>query len=214
MAYDFNGSSDTLELSSALVSAAPFTLFARFIPDTIAAGTGTIVSVSGSAGTHSHQLRRSGSNVEAFSGEGATVGVATSLGGLIAGGSFAAAAVFSASNSRTIYSGAGGSVTDTTSVTPTSLDRTNIGARYNAGSLGGFFDGKIGEVAVWDAAITSDDFQCLFNGASPIVVKPASLIAYFPLIRPASDVKASRSLSVTGATVTDHMRVRRPATAI
>jgi hypothetical protein len=210
MAYSFNGSSDNMEITSALVSATPLTLFARFQPTTVAAGNASIVSVTGSSGSHSFQLRRNGSSIEAFSGEGAAGGAA-SIPGLIANSSYNCAAIFTSSTSRTIRAGTATSATDTTAVTVTSLDRTNIGARYNAGSLGAFFAGLIGEVAIWNVAITSEEFAQLWYGFSPLLIRPDSLVAYFPLVAHADDLLESRSFTVTGAAPTStHFAVHYP----
>lgn len=208
MAYDFNGTSDNLEIASALLSATPLTIFARFKTDTIAAGTAVIAALSGSSGSHAFQLRRSGSSLHASATEGGTTGSAVRTAVLSTGVEYAATAVFSSATSRTIHLEANfGS--NTTSVTPTSLDRTNVGALYDAGALGSFFDGAVCEVAFWNEALTQSEHFQMRAGLPPILVRPSALVAYFPMVRNTNDIKAQQALTVSGATVVDHFSVRR-----
>ena len=208
MAYDFNGTSDNMEIASAILDATPLSIFARFVTDTTAAGTAVIASLTGSTGAHQFRMSRNGQDLEAVAVEGATVTAASIPLVLLTNSQYAATAVFSSSTSRSLYLGDVNFDDDTVAVTPTSIDRTNIGARYNSGSLGLYFDGRICEVAFWNAALTQEEHRQMWRGLPPILVRPSSLVAYFPLVRDANDIKASRAFTINGATVSPHFSVR------
>ena len=57
-----------------------------------------------------------------------------------------------------------------------------IGLAY-AGNPGTayYFDGEIAEWAAWDAALTAGEITSLYNGASPLFVRPGNMRAYFPM---------------------------------
>jgi len=44
-----------------------------------------------------------------------------------------------------------------------------------------YFDGEIAEWAAWDAVLTAGERTSLYNGASPLFVRPGNMRAYFPM---------------------------------
>jgi len=44
-----------------------------------------------------------------------------------------------------------------------------------------YFDGEIAEWAAWDVALTAGEITSLYNGASPLFVRPGKIRAYFPM---------------------------------
>lgn len=58
----------------------------------------------------------------------------------------------------------------------------NTGAGGRSGSYGGssFLNGRIAEVAVWNVSLSTAEHLALAKGASPFLVRPGSLIQYFP----------------------------------
>ena len=44
-----------------------------------------------------------------------------------------------------------------------------------------YFDGEITEWAAWDAILTAGEITSLYNGASPLFVRPGNMRAYFPM---------------------------------
>lgn len=110
-----------------------------------------------------------------------------------------------------------GSSTSDTSITDQSL-ACAIGdspgsAFWNA------FDGRIAEVAIWAAALDDAEIVSLARGFSPLLVRPASLRAYWPLLgnsSPEPDLRNGNNASVTGtvAKAADHPRVIVPRPAI
>lgn len=68
-------------------------------------------------------------------------------------------------------------------------------------SGGNFWDGRIAHVAVWTAALEEDEMLRMAQGLSPRLVRPASLLTYWPLTE-LRDVWINH-LDATDATATD-----------
>lgn len=90
--------------------------------------------------------------------------------------------VFGATDSRAVYLDGGNKGTDITDGTPTGLDTTGIGALLR-NPLGLYVDGREADAAIWNVALSDADAAILALGFSPLMVKPANLVAYWPLIR-------------------------------
>lgn len=63
----------------------------------------------------------------------------------------------------------------------------------------------VAHAAVWSTALTANEASSLYSGASPLLIRPASLAAYWPLRglecdRPEVDVVRRRDLTVNGTT--------------
>jgi hypothetical protein len=133
-----------------------------------------------------------------------------------------ACGVFATDADRRVYLNGGGKGTNTTSRTPASINRTSIGRNgsSSAGAAQDYVGGRIAEAAMWSVALTDADAACLALGFSPLLIRPESLIAYWPLIGRHSteiDVVGGFGMTVTGATVADHTRIympRRPMLAV
>ena len=209
MAFVFNGSSAYLESTTVPVSTYPLTISARFSPSNAGVGANQVIAaLCGSTGIHTHQLRLGTlGQIQAVSSEGGTVGQA-SVGGVTNNLTYTATAIFTSATQRRIFDGANGA-NDTTNVTPTGLNRLNVGARYDSGALGSFFPGTICDVAIWNAALTDEEAIVLARG-TPLMVRPGNLMFYAPLIRPTIDLKGGPSLAATVASVTPHLRARYP----
>ncbi len=85
----------------------------------------------------------------------------------------------SASSRRSYFKGVG-STERTTTVSPTSIDRTFIG-RLADSTPNWEWDGHIAHVAVWNVALTSAEMLMLARRVSPFLVRPGSLIHYWPI---------------------------------
>ena len=82
-----------------------------------------------------------------------------------------------------------------------------------AGTRIGYFGGSICEVGYWDVALTDDEVLLLSRGFSPTFVRPANLIAYYPLLgrtSPEIDLVGGFNLTLTGTSVSDHPRILLP----
>ena len=127
-----------------------------------------------------------------------------------------ACGVVASATSRTAYIDGGSAVTDTTNqAVPGGLDTTAIARRVRAGGLNDFyFSGNIAESAIWSAALDAGEIAALAKGFSPLLIRPQSLAAYWPLggnDSPELDRWKSRfDMTVTGATKADHIRIYYP----
>lgn len=92
------------------------------------------------------------------------------------------------------------------------LDRTDIGGFNNGGSVGGAWPGYLAEAAIWNVVLTAAEVAILAKGYSPLLVRPESLRAYWPLIRDTDDdiVGGFSMTAVNGPTVAAHPRIFYP----
>lgn len=125
------------------------------------------------------------------------------------------AGVFVDNSDRTVYvdGTAGPQNTDTITGTLAS-DRLGLAAEF-ASSVGGTFDGKIAEAAVWAAALNPDEIGALAHGFSPLLVRRADLVAYWPLrgvLSPERDWIGAHDLTLTGSPAKSehYQRIRYP----
>jgi hypothetical protein len=120
-----------------------------------------------------------------------------------------ACGVFTTSANRTIYLDAGGSATSTTDVGSIVPVRIDIGVvTDNDNILAQFFDGRIAEVGIWNAALTAAEIASLAKGMTCDKVRPQNLVFYAPLIRDLVDTKGGLTITNNNsATVANHPRV-------
>jgi len=207
MAYDFNGTNQYLNISSAPVTAFSYTIacWARKDLNTggilvnlgnstnanacaiISTGPGELVAAS--------TINTAGSNNTAVSGSAIT------------GVWFHAAGVFNSSVVTLAFANGVSAGTGTNDITPTGLNCLSIGARVRS-SVDGYFDGQIAEVGIWNVVLTAAEIASLAKGVTCDKVRPQSLRFYAPLIRDLQDVKGGLTITNTNsATVYDHPRV-------
>lgn len=108
------------------------------------------------------------------------------------------AAVFASSTSRTAYLNGGNAGSETSSNTQSGIDTVRIGQVALSG--GAFGDGSVAEAAVWDIDLTAAEVAVLAKGVSPLFVRPANLVAYWPLIgrhSPEPDIVGGFNLTLT-----------------
>lgn len=127
----------------------------------------------------------------------------------------------SASNtSRIFYADGVAGTTDTASISPSGgfRDRVTIGALRSNGSLISTAQGDIAECAIWSVALDAAEITALAAGFSPLLIRPASLVFYAPLIGggdPERDIRGGLTLPYGAAgaapTVVPHPRVFKPA---
>jgi Concanavalin A-like lectin/glucanases superfamily len=76
----------------------------------------------------------------------------------------------------------------------------------NASTNDRAIDGMLAEVAIWDAILTDDEFFALCKGYSPLLIRPASLVEYVPMVR--NNVSLRRGApTISGTAVQPHPRV-------
>ena len=186
MARSFaNASSEYLRVSSAVVTATPLTLACWFNVNNVTAEH-TLISICDDA-TNTNMFALNASGVQAGDPVRAyaTTGVgafAVTTTGYTASTWHHAAGVFTSSTDRAAFIDGGSKGTATDDLTPTGLDRTAI-AVLDRLSPASYVDGEIAEAAIWDAALTDGEVASLAAGYSPLLIRPTSLKAYWPLDR-------------------------------
>lgn len=207
MARLFNpANSNYLDVAAAVRTAAPWTVSAWYKPTSFIANVSLwALSQHASVNDNRWDLRIDATTGKVSIGSRDTASSgATSTNGLTAGVWGHACGVEASSASRSVYGNGGGKATDTTTVNMTSLDRTAIGAiaRTSPGASGNFANGILGEVAVWDVALTDAQILALANRANPWSINPDHIIMYVPVWgedSPEKDFsKNRRSFSLNG----------------
>lgn len=149
----------------------------------------------------------------------AETGIAGSFSAAAATGNFSlntwthAAAVFASDTSRAAYRDGTNKGTNAVSRIPTGLDKVTIGAR-NTNAVTNYMTGDIAEAAIWNIPLTDAEIALLAKGVRPIMVRPAALVAYWPLIGRASpepDLIGGYDLTLTNSPgVSAHPRIYYP----
>ena len=88
------------------------------------------------------------------------------------------AATFESDTSRYSYLDGVQSTQNTTSVAPIGVNHLNVGSRPDAALP---FVGMLAEAAVWNVALTLAEIVSLAKGFAPSLIRPTSLVAYWPL---------------------------------
>ncbi len=223
MARLLNGSSDQLvNATTPGATTPPLTLAAWFKPD-IATARMSVIGLDNTGSSNSwFHLELQGDQVgdPLAARQSGDIGdnAALSTTGFSTAAWQHGCAVFASNASRAVYlNGANkGTNTGNSGSGGAAPNQTSIGKLQ--GSFGSFqrFDGAIAELAVWNAALTDEEAAALAKGVSPLLIRPASLVFYAPLLAGASpeqDLRGRRELTVTGATAADHPPVLRPPRA-
>lgn len=159
----------------------PLTI-AVFLNPTVNDAAIAAICVSTSTNAWGHELILVGS----IAGDPYRASTVTSSGANAQGGPFTTnqwqhvAGVFSASNLRILYTNGVSAVTNSNSRALVNVDTVTVGARF-LGTPSLYFDGSLAEVGVWSDALTPDEILSLSIGASPLLIRPTSLIFYSPL---------------------------------
>ena len=210
MAYNFNGTNQTLSFNPTITPAItgyPLTMACWFRTTNLTTDQ-LLIMLSNASGSHYFTLAFNGPtagdpiSVAASAGTPASVGSTT---GVLANTWYHACGVFASATSRTVYLNGGSSATSTTSVAPTGITNGNFGSFLSAFV---FLPGQMANVGIWNAALTQDEVISLVRGVACSKIRPQSLNLYAPLIRNLQDTKNGRSITnVNGATVADHPRI-------
>jgi hypothetical protein len=108
----------------------------------------------------------------------------------------------------------GESLTDTISSGQSRIenyDRVAFGMLRD-NSPGSPFDGKAADIAMWDVILTPAEAAIYIAGYSPLFIRPQSLVAYWPLIRPTYDIIGGLTMTAGGSPVVSaHQPIIYPA---
>lgn len=212
MAQDFNGTTTSLEASTAVVTSTPCTIAAWCNPDAIHSGYVLIVGHTSDVGRLGLFVANSG-ELSALQKEGGSVDQAVATSAYVSGVWQHAAGIFTSNALRAAYLNGGNKGTNTTSIATSSLDRTRVGSRPPDAY---FFDGKIAEAAVWNAALDDDEIALLAAGFSPLALERrlGNLVLYQDFIRYPNRPGVGPPMSVAGTLgTTEHVRLVRPGIA-
>ena len=122
----------------------------------------------------------------------------------------AAGTVTSATAAAAYLDGGGKDTTTANGGALSGLDATYIGANDQAAdaTIGQYMSGRIAEVGVWNVVSTDAEIVILALGYSPLLVRPQSLVAYWPLIgktSPEIDIVGGFGMTLNNSpTATEH----------
>jgi hypothetical protein len=207
MAFSLNGTS-YIEATSTPVTAEPFTMACWFNPAVVT--DGALMSVGNSATTNRFQMNSNiaqGGSPLSISSVGASTATANTTTAIVRNTWQHAAAVCTSTTSRSIYLNGGGKATNTTSVTPAGINNIMTGGRWSGGTRAFFFNGRIAEVAIWNAALTDDEVLSLSKGFAPYLIRPMNLRFYNRCLRISQDLSQGRTLTQVNITNFDHPRI-------
>lgn len=208
-----SASSQHLQVGSSPVAAAyPLTMACWANLTSVAATQALIWTGNSAAANHYMTLELRSTGFVGATVRNTTVFTASSSAAPSANTWFHACGAFSSSTLRTAYLNGGNSGTNTSSSTPTTFNRTNIG-RYGSSVPTNYADGLIAEAAIWDQVLDASEVASLAAGVCPLLVRPTALIFYAPLVRTlTADIRGGLTLSNSaGVTVGDHPRIIRPS---
>jgi hypothetical protein len=209
MALSLNGTSSYIESTSTPVTTFPFTMACWFNPANVTAG-GTLMSLGVANGVDRFQMVNRGDLAGDFiaisSLVGATEGLATSTIGYTANTWHHATAVCTSITSRSIFLNGGGKATNTTSSNPAGINNIMLGSRWST-TRGFFFNGRIAEAGIWNAALTDDEVISLSKGFAPYLIRPSNLKFYNRCIQRSQDLYGGRTLTEVNITNFDHPRI-------
>jgi hypothetical protein len=210
MAQLFDGSS-ALEATSAAVTVSPMTLAAWFRVASHDGSERSILSI-GRSTSFAIYHRIMLDTTDAFSAGSAIsgVGAAKSTGTVTAGIWHFGVGVFASSTDRRAYLDGGNEGANSTSKSPSSLNRTSI-ARTSSSDSGNYdyLNGEIAEAAVWNVALTPNEIAWLAKGFSPLLLshRLANLVVYQDLVRAANRPGVGPQFNPVGSpTVSPHVR--------
>lgn len=86
--------------------------------------------------------------------------------------------VWTNTSSRDVYLDGGNKVSNTITRTPSTPTSTQIANRLAEAR---HWNGDLAEWAVWNVSLTDAEIEVLAHGVSPYLIRPAALIAYYPL---------------------------------
>lgn len=196
MARDLNGSSHYLSRNAALATTVPFTFACWINPDATSDEVVFSLGISSDTSEYSSLMIRnadakllaasidagSASTASNVSTNAVSTGVWSHVGGVWTNFNNGAG-----TGIRAYLNGAVGSSVGVQNATPEgTYNQTAVGALWRT-TASGFFDGRIADAAFWNVGLTADEMASLAAGASPLSIRPQSLVAYWPLLARATD---------------------------
>ena len=209
MAYEFNGSNQSMQTTSIPLSSTPLTIACWFNSDSVTVVQNTI-TIRGTGAAYMTIFLRgdlAGDPIQVAIATTGAPSTASSTAGYSANTWNHACAVFSSSTSRSIYLNGANSATNTAnaSFTPNNI---LIGAAGSGAGTLQFMDGELADIGIWNAALTAAEIASLAKGMTYDKIRPQSLVFYAPLVRDLIDQKGGLAITNNNAaTVAAHTRV-------
>lgn len=200
MSLNFNGTGGLFlgETGSSgplnLILQYPFTISCWFFP-TVAVGQTDLVLLRGGADVYWLNFNGTGLSVSTWNGSQATTGTQSSVVTLNRWNQ--GMARFTSDLQRFVQgNGRTGTVNGINSNQATQvIDRLTLGMADNPQR---FFTGYMAHVAIWNALLSDADSASLGRGVSPLSVRPANLVAYWPLVNPGEQRNLASAKSRAG----------------
>jgi hypothetical protein len=170
--------------AQAIVTAVPISYSAWAKPTSLASGSyQSIFLIDNSSDSYiAMYLHPSNSKIAAYYNAAGSFGEALSANALTAGWNHCGA-VFTSGASRTAYSnGVAGTLNAANISAPAGLNETQSGTVFGVNA----YNGPLAEVGVWNVALDAGEMLALGKGFTPTLIRPQSLIAYYPLFGYAS----------------------------
>ena len=212
MAREFNGSTEFGRIDSAIFSAYPFTLACWFRADNVT-GVHTLMGVFESGSTNNRFYIEAngvvaGDEVRAVSKTTTTVSSA-SASAFVADTWYHACGVYTSATSRLVYLDGVAGTASTFNMTPSGMDRTSIGV-LDSSTQSAWHNGAGCEYGWWNVALTADEVRALARKASPMRIRPGSLVRYDPFWgKTEFDLMGGTAFTLTGTTAYQHPPIRR-----
>ena len=217
MARDFDDVTDQrATTANAAVSAYPITIAAWVYLSTAQAGELVYIVENPGASSYVELIIRDngGGSWRIVAGANGAGTRAFSTTVLSTGQWYHACGTYTSTATRSVYTDGGGSATNNTAA-GAFAGVNNTGVACNTLDVGATFDGRMAEVAVWSVVLDADEITALAKGFSPLLIRPQSLAAYWPLFgndSPELDRGKNKfDLTLTATpTKADHVRMYTP----
>lgn len=203
MSRDFvNASSQWGSTTTVPVSAVPFSWACHIRPNSTTANREILWLGNSGSLTNYWTLGISTSGVIRNSARNSTEAPATTSISVTASVWNHVAGTFATNASRAAYIAGGNKGTNSTSQTPSTINRFAM-ASLARSTPTNFFDGQIAHIAVWNVDLTDDEVAMLgVYNISPLLVRPSALVWYSPYLGRDSaeiDIIGGQSFTLTGS---------------
>jgi hypothetical protein len=197
----FDGN-DKLEITSAILTAPPITLFCWAKRTAATAVTHSILGIYQNGVTQNlHRLTLSGADLlVAQTNDAGTVSASSGHTWSDTTTWHSIAGVWASTTSRVCYFDGTADTPQTTARAPASIDSFKVAVR---GTDSQFADDiLIAHVAIWNIALSGAEITSLHGGDNPLAVQSGSLVAYYPLLVDGvfTDEVSAFDLTNTGST--------------
>lgn len=211
-----DANNEYLEAAAAAATAAPLTISAWCYVDDDTRGNCGASLHDGNGEDAFYFYAHSDNKVRAYTKEGGgTYDYAATSTTFAADTWFHACAVYAAVDDRAAYLNGGGKGTSSDTVEPAGINTTTVG---DLGSGFSMYSGRLAEVAIWNVALTDAEVSILADGYSPLLIRPESLVGYWPTIgrhSPEIDLVGGNDLTLnsgdSGPVAAAHPRIIYPS---